>query len=40
MKGTGAHLLKAGSKRRRKQAQIAGQDEPEELSAVVELEQS
>ena len=40
MKGTGAHLLKAGSKRRRKQAQIAGQDGPEELSAVVELEQS
>ena len=40
MKGTGAHLLKAGSKRRRTQAQIGGQDEPEELSAAVVAEQS
>ena len=40
MKGTGAHLLKAGSKRRRKQADIAGQDGPADISAVVELEQS
>ena len=40
MKGTGAHLLKPGSKRRRTQAQIAGQDGPDDLSAVLELEQS
>ena len=40
MKGTGAHLLKAGSKRRRKQAQIEGQDDAEELSASVVMEQS
>ena len=40
MKGSGAHLLKVGSKRRRKQVVIQGQDDLEELSAAVELEQS
>ena len=40
MKGTGAHLLKAGSKRRRTQVKILGQDAIEELSASVEHEQS
>lgn len=40
MKGSGAHLLKAGSKRRRKQVNMAGQDEPEQLSAMEDLEQS
>ena len=39
MKGTGAHLLKPGSKRRRTQAQIAGQDGPDDLSAVLEQSQ-
>ena len=40
MKGTGAHLLKAGSKRRRTQVIIRGQDAMEELSASVDQEQS
>ena len=40
MKGSGAHLLKAGSKRRRKQVDMVGLDGPADVSAVVELEQS
>ena len=40
LRGVGAHLLKVGSKRRRKQADIAGQNEREELSQVDLLEQS
>ena len=38
MKGSGAHLLKAGSKRRRKQVDIAAQNEPEELSAMEDMQ--
>ena len=40
LRGVGAHLLKVGSKRRRKQADIAGQNEREELSQVDQMEQS
>ena len=40
LRGVGAHLLKVGSKRRRKQADIAGQNEREELSQVDQVEQS
>ena len=32
-KGSGAYLLKAGSKRRRKQADILGEEEEKEMSA-------
>ena len=35
----GAHLLKVGSKRRRKQADIQGQNDPEELSQTMMQEQ-
>ena len=34
MKGIGAHLLKTASKRRRKQADIPGQNEEHEISAM------
>ena len=40
LRGVGAHLLKVGSKRRRKQADIKGQNEREELSQVQFEEQS
>ena len=40
LRGVGAHLLKVGSKRRRKQADIEGQNEREELSQVDQMEQS
>ena len=40
MKGSGAHLLKTGSKRRRKQVNMVGQNEPEELSAMEDMEQA
>ena len=38
MKGIGAHLLKAGSKRRRKQVDMVGQNESDELSAMESME--
>ena len=34
LRGVGAHLLKVGSKRRRKQADIEGQNEAEEIAAL------
>ena len=33
-KGTGAHLLKPGSKRRRRQADIAGQNEEADIAGL------
>jgi hypothetical protein len=40
MRGTGAHLLKAGSKRRRKQVDIRGQNEQHEMEELEMTEQS
>ena len=34
MKGSGAHLLKSSSKRRRRQVDIAGQNDEDEISAM------
>ena len=34
LKGIGAHLLKAGSKRKRKQADIVGQNEEQEVALI------
>ena len=39
-KGSGAYLLKAGSKRRRKQADISGQNEEQEMAGAQAQEQS